>query len=162
MIQLPPNCHPIQYGCHVTNISAHEACPSFHQVQWRPAADNRYDGVLCGYPMAFFTTSLAFKWPYNELAKDIIELVWKYSEWLVGSDQFVESSAFYRERFTPKMIQIVHCKATHGTPAIACNCCCEHWDVVGKIHGDFRDVFDEDAIITTILDRFESATHHYF
>ncbi|CAJ0577321.1 unnamed protein product, partial [Mesorhabditis spiculigera] len=60
-------CHPIQYGCHVTNISAHEACPSFHQIQWRPAADNRYDGVLCGYPMAFFTTSLAFKWPYNEV-----------------------------------------------------------------------------------------------
>ncbi|CAJ0574846.1 unnamed protein product, partial [Mesorhabditis spiculigera] len=48
----------VDVGCHVTNVSALEPCPSYPTLKWSPALDEYYDGPLLGYPLTFFTTSL--------------------------------------------------------------------------------------------------------
>ncbi|CAJ0564490.1 unnamed protein product, partial [Mesorhabditis spiculigera] len=61
----------------------------------------------------------------RQLATDIAIHIWKYAEWLAGTEEQLQATSFYQD-----LIKLAHSHATHGT--LPCNCHCNHWDTISK------------------------------
>ncbi|CAJ0577415.1 unnamed protein product, partial [Mesorhabditis spiculigera] len=129
---------------------------------WRNGWTNRSDeerATLVRNMIAFLRKNICTSWrcgsPVDgnplQLAKEIILLVWKYSEWFLVDNQ--QTRSFYWTHFIPMLIRIVHSHATHAI--LPCNCSCDHWDVVRKLPGNYRTVLDGDAFVEAILDKYK-------